>query len=93
MTFATKTAKQQKMQMDKIKHLNDSYEARKARVNNTAFRKEILEKQKVYNYSSEYNRLRAHLINSTALPMQTQQNIKSRTDHLKSLGAQALGIN
>ena len=89
MTIATKIAKQQKMQMEKLKYLNDSHEARKARVNNTAFRKEILEKQTVYNYSSEYNRLRAHLLN-TALPAQTQQNIKSRTDHLKALGAQAL---
>ncbi len=79
------------MQFEKVKYLNDQIEAKKGRVNNLAYRRDMLEKQKVHNYSSEYNRLRAHL-DDTALPHQTREAVKTRTEHLKALGAQALGF-
>ena len=59
------------------------------RTKSIAFRKEVLEKQKRRNYQSEYERLRHHVENS-ATPSLTRDRLKSRTDHLKSLGARAV---
>lgn len=82
-------AKHQKMQLEQMQYLNTAIEVRKARSNNLAFRREILEKQKVNNYSSEYNRIRAHLQDSS-IPFESRQNLKSRTELLKSMGARAV---
>ena len=92
-TPKTKLVHHQKKQLDHIRYLNGQIEARQARVNNLAFRRQVLEKQKVSNYQSEYSRLRAHLEESS-LPFQSRAAIISRTEHLKSLGAKAVsGIN
>lgn len=81
----------QKLQLDKIKYLNDSIKARQDMVSNLSFRKKLLEYQKRKNLSSEYERIRAHL-SDKSLPFQTQQNLIDRTNHLKKLGAVAFEI-
>jgi hypothetical protein len=48
-----------------------------------------LEKQKMRNYSNEYNRIRAHLEDS-ASPFTNKDGLKRRTEHLKTLGARAV---
>ena len=83
--------KYQNLQLEKVQHLNSMIEARKARTNNLSFRREILEKQKVGNYSSGYNRFRAHLMDS-AIPLATRAGLKSRTEQLKSMGARAVSM-
>lgn len=81
------------MQLSEVQRLNGLIEARKARVSSVAFRKEILERQNIRNYQSEYDRIRAHL-EDTAIPHTTREGLKSRKDHLKALGALAVsGIN
>ena len=64
-------------------------EAHQGRAKSVALRREILEKQKMKNYQTEYDRIRSHLSESKH-PFQTQEKIKSRTEHLKSLGAKAV---
>ncbi len=59
------------------------------RSKSTALRKHILEKQKIRNYQSEYDRMRNHGENSTT-PTLTMDVLKSRTEHLKTLGAREL---
>ena len=80
-----------KMQLEQIQHLNNMIEAKRSRVKSIAFRKEILEKQRVRNYTNEYERIRSHL-NETAMPYVTREGLKSRTEHLKSLGALAVSM-
>ena len=80
--------KHQKMQVAQIKHLSDSIEARQSRASSAAFRHHILEKQKIHNYTTEYDRLRAHLENS-ALPYETRERVKARTAKLQQMGAKA----
>lgn len=78
-------------QLEKIKYLNDAIEARRNQVANIAFRKNILDRQNSRNYSSEYNRIRAHLENST-LPFETKKHLQERATHLKKLGAKSFEI-
>ncbi len=56
---------------------------------NNALRRHILEQQRIKQHSSEYERIRNHLANS-ATPYKNQASLKSRADHLKSLGARAI---
>lgn len=77
------------MQLGEVQRLNGLVEARQQRASSVAFRKEILEKKKVYNYQSEYDRLRAHLAD-TSIPYQTREGVRDRTNHLKALGALAV---
>ena len=79
----------QNMQMSDLKRMHGHLEARQARVASTAFRNHIIEKQNVKAYSSEYDRIRAHLSDSS-IPHQTRVALTARQAHLKSLGAKAV---
>lgn len=79
----------QKVQHDAAKHYVDLIETRRARASSAQFRHDVLEKQKVYNYTSEYDRLRAHLANS-AVPYATRAQVQGRAEKLKQLGARAV---
>lgn len=70
--------------------MNDTADAFRNRIASVALRKEFLEKQKMKNYSSEYDRLRAHLETNSTMPYQTRSGLKNRVDHLKALGARAV---
>lgn len=86
----TKLQKLNRMQLEHVKYLNGMIEARQARVSNLAFRKRVLEQQKVHNYQSEYSRLRAHL-DETSMPPTTKKLMDERIKHLESLGIKAVG--
>ena len=77
------------MQLGEVQRLNGLAEARQQRAASTAFRHEIHQKKKIANYQSEYDRIRAHL-NDTAIPFQTREGLRTRTEHLKALGALAV---
>ncbi len=79
-----------KLQLEQIKHLSDHIDAYRTRAASVALRKEVLEKQNVRNYQSEYDRIRAHLEDS-AVPYKTKEGLRIRTVHLKALGAKAVG--
>ena len=79
-----------KLQLEQIKHLSDHIDAYRTRAASVALRKEILEKQNVRNYQSEYDRIRAHLEDS-AVPYKTKEGLRIRSAHLKALGAKAVG--
>ena len=78
-----------KMQLGKVQRLADEIDGRKSMAKSAAFRKEILEKQKMKNYQSEYDRIRSHLEDS-ATPHTTEEHLSKRATHLKQLGAKAL---
>lgn len=77
------------IQLDHIKHLHSQLEARKNLSASVAFRKEILEKKKIKNYQTEYDRIRAHLEANSATPYLVKADVRSRADELRKLGAQA----
>ena len=79
----------QQKQLNQIKYLNDQADAFLNRTKSVALRKEILEKQKRRNYTSEYDRIRGH-INNSATPALTKDRLKNRVEHLKNLGARAV---
>ena len=70
----------QKIQIETAKHYSGLIEARKMQSANAQFRKDILDRQRVHTYQSEYGRLRAHLENS-ALPYETRERVKTRTEN------------
>ena len=78
-----------KMQLNQIEHLHSMIEARQNRTASVAFRKEMLEKKKVKNYQTEYDRIRAHLEDS-ATPHLIRSHVQSRADQLRALGARAV---
>ena len=78
-----------KLQLEHLKHLSDHIDAYRTRASSVAVRKEILEKQNVRNYQSEYDRMRAHLEDS-AIPFKIKDGLHTRAAHLKGLGAQAV---
>ena len=79
-----------KLQLEQIKHLSDHIDAYRTRAASVALRREVLEKQNVRNYNSEYERIRAHLEDS-AIPFKTKEGLRIRSTHLKALGAKAVG--
>ena len=79
----------QQKQLSQVKYLNDMADAYLGRTKSIALRKEILEKQKRRNYTSEYDRIRGH-INNSATPALTKDRLKNRVEHLKNLGARAV---
>ena len=79
----------QQKQLSQVKYLNEQADACRNRTKSVALRKEILDKQKRRTYQSEYERLRSHVENS-ATPALMRNNLKSRTERLKQLGAKAL---
>lgn len=78
-----------KLQLNQIKHLHDQLQARKDLAASLAFRKEILEKKKVKNFQSEYDRIRSHLEQNSTMPFVEKAKVKSRADELRKLGAKA----
>ena len=66
-----------KLQLEQIKHLSDHIEAYRTRAASVALRKEILEKQNVRNYQSEYDRIRSH-VEDSATPAQTKGHMRNR---------------
>ena len=78
-----------KLQLNQVQHLNSMIDARQSRAKSAAFRHEILEKQNMRNYQSEYSRIRSHLENS-ATPHKTKEHVQTRAAQLRSLGAKAL---
>ena len=79
----------QQKQLSQVKYLNDMADAYLNRTKSVALRKEILEKQKQRNYTSEYDRIRGH-INNSATPALTKDRLTNRVEHLKNLGARAV---
>ena len=79
----------QQMQLKQVKYLNDMADAFQNRSNNHLLRKQIVDAQRVKNYSSEYERIRNHVANSVT-PTLTQTHLKSRAEHLRTLGARAV---
>ncbi len=79
-----------KLQLEQIKHLSDHIDAYRTRAASVALRKEVLEKQNVRNYQSEYDRIRAHLEDS-ASPYKANVGLQTRAARLKALGAKAVG--
>ena len=79
-----------KLQLEQIKHLSDHIDAYRTRAASVALRREVLEKQNVRNYNSEYERIRAHMEDSS-VPFKTREGLQARAAHLKSLGAKAVG--
>ena len=79
----------QQKQLSKVKYLNEQADAYRNRTKSVALRKEILDKQKRRTYQSEYERLQSHVESSATLAL-TRNRLKSRTEHLKQLGAKAL---
>jgi hypothetical protein len=79
-----------KLQLEQIKHLKEHVDAYRSRVASVALRKEILEKQNVRNFQSEYERIRAHMEDSS-VPFKTREGLQARAAHLKALGAKAVG--
>ena len=79
----------QKVQTAQLKHLSEQADIYAGRTKSVQVRRGILEKQKTRNYQSEYDRIRSHLEDS-ATPFRTKEGLKTRTEHLKALGAKAV---
>ena len=71
-----------KLQLEQIKHLSDHIDAYRTRAASVALRKEVLEKQNVRNYQSEYDRIRAHLEDS-AVPYKTSTHSVSTSESIR----------
>ena len=89
MTIKNQISKYHQFQLNQIKQLSEEAKAYRNRTKSVALRKEILDKQNIRNYQSEYERIRAHIDNSTT-PTLTIDGLKSRAERLKQLGAKAL---
>jgi len=75
--------------MKKLKDQLESYNTKQSLIN---FRKNLLERRKINNYSNEYENLRSILAHSV-LPFQTKDMVEKRIAELKKLGAQAFEIS
>ena len=76
------------MQLHQLERLNTEIEVRASRAHNLDIRNRWLHAQKVKNYQSEYDRIRAHM-NNSVLPYHTTTKVKNRKAALEKLGAQA----
>ena len=85
----SKLSHYQQKQLQEVMYLNTQAKAFRDRSKSVALRKEILDKQKQRTYSSENDRIRSH-IESSATPSLTKDRLKTRTEHLKQVGARAL---
>lgn len=88
MTFS-KINHLKKTQLETAQHYKKLIEGRQALAASADIRRQIIQKQNVRNYRSEYDRLRAHLEDS-ATPYQTKERIKDRTKMLEAMGARAV---
>ena len=70
--------------------VKDQMEKHDLRVKSLQFRRNLLERQRVANYTNELDRVRG-LLSRTVLPGQTRVGLTQRARHLRTLGAQATG--
>ena len=75
-----------------LKHAKDVLEAYNTKTSLMTFRKKLLDDQRKFNYSTEYDRIRGALAQSSQ-PYVTRDRLIARRDELKKLGAEALNIN
>ena len=68
--------------------VKDQMEKHDLRVKSLQFRRNLLERQRVANYTNELDRVRG-LLARTVLPGQTRLGLTQRATHLRALGAQA----
>jgi hypothetical protein len=80
-----------KLQLHQLKAVQKQTEARLARTTSIALTNEWRQKHNMRNYQSEYDRIRNELSNS-ALPFQTQENVKKRKVELEQLGVNIYNI-
>ena len=78
--------------LHQLKHAKDLLEAYNTKTSLMTFRKKLLDDQRKFNYSTEYDRIRGALAQSTQ-PFVTRDQLIARRNELKRLGAQALDIN
>ena len=90
MTIKSSLNHYQQKQLQQVRYLQEAADAYINRSKSTSLRKHVLEKQRVRNYQSEYERLRNHLEQASVTPFQNKASITNRVAHLKSLGAKAL---
>ena len=83
--------KYSKLQLRQLNVLNKQIEARLTRTKSVALVNEWREKQNMRNYQSEYDRIRNELSNS-AIPFQTQEGLKKRTNELEKMGVKIYNI-
>ena len=89
MGFKSQLNHYQRMQLSQVKYLNDMADAVQNRTKSTALRRKILQKQQQRNYSSEYERIRAH-VEDSATPSLNKDHLKGKMARLKALGAKAV---
>ena len=70
--------------------VKDQMEKHELKAKSIQFRKNLLERQRVANYTNELDRVRG-LLSRTVLPGQTRVGLTERARHLRTLGAQATG--
>ena len=76
------------MQLHQLERMNKEVEVRAARVENIEIRNKWLRAQKIKNYPSEYDRIRAHMDNSV-LPYVETRKVRNCKAELERLGARA----
>ena len=70
--------------------VKDQMEKHELKAKSIQFRKNLLERQRVANYTNELDRVRG-LLSRTVLHGQTRAGLDQRARHLRTLGAQATG--
>ena len=83
--------KYSRKQISQLRAENRQIEARLTRTKSIALTNEWKQKQTMRNYQSEYDRIRNELSNS-ALPFQTQEGLKKRTNELEKMGVKIYNI-
>ena len=73
-----------------FERVKDQMEKHELKAKSIQFRKNLLERQRVANYTNELDRVRG-LLSRTVLPGQTRVGLTERARHLRTLGAQATG--
>jgi hypothetical protein len=74
-----------------LKRLKDKLEEINTRDALITFRRNVMERQKLNNYSGEYERIRG-ILQHSVLPHETKSRLIDREAELKRLGAQAFEI-
>ena len=74
-----------------LKRLKNKLEEINTRDAHITFRRNVMERQKLNNYSSEYERIRG-ILQHSVLPHETKSRLIDREAELKRLGAQAFEI-
>ena len=76
MTIKSNLSHYQQKQLSQVKYLSDMADAFLNRRKSLALRRKVLDRQKVKNYQSEYDRIRNHVENS-ATPFRNQASVKT----------------